>query len=159
MNLSIADAMVFRDLLENKIEQLDEILSTIKERSELVGEPLDENDEYQHDCHRLSYYKKMLSRIQSYILVEMSPSEDPTTQGVTMKYFDNLGNEHKELTVVSRIGLLTEDTVGHYKGWYFFDQMGESHGPFSTFEEAAKLLKRYVFSDEGHAQPFKTTKE
>lgn len=80
MNLSIADAMVFRDLLENKIEQLDEILSTIKERSELVGEPLDENDEYQYDYHRLSYYKKMLSRIQSYILVEMSPSEDPTTK-------------------------------------------------------------------------------
>lgn len=80
MNLSIADAIVFRDLLENKIEQLNEILSTIRERSELTEEPLSENDEYQHDCCRLNQYKKVLNRVEIYILVEMSPSEDPTTK-------------------------------------------------------------------------------
>lgn len=80
MKLSIADAIVFRDLVENKIDQLNEILSTISERSELTEEPLSENDEYQHDLCRLTQYKGVLKRIESYILVEMSPSEDPTTK-------------------------------------------------------------------------------
>lgn len=29
-------------------------------------------------------------------------------------------------------------------GWYFTDEVGELHGPFSTYEEAVNLLNAYA---------------
>jgi hypothetical protein len=36
-----------------------------------------------------------------------------------------------------------QDDKDYQAGWYFFDECGEAHGPFSTFEETRELLSKY----------------
>ena len=61
-----------------------------------------------------------------------------------MEYFNLNGSEFiEDGHALAPIGLLLEDTLGHYKGWYFFDEIQEQHGPFESLEEAVELFKQY----------------
>ena len=61
-----------------------------------------------------------------------------------MKHYDMDGDELERPGTEPPIGLIDRegDESGLYPGWYFLEADGD-HGPFETFEEAARLKREH----------------
>ena len=53
-----------------------------------------------------------------------------------------IGEEYPDAYIPPFMCVFEEDEDYH-AGWYFFDECGEAHGPFETFEKAQEVLSKY----------------